>query len=101
MGERNGLFPPLGAHVWLGLRPTAYVVGSILAPLRGWSNGYATAAAATELARLTIRPMPWATAVSSALSARLMTSVTISTGSNCWRTTASARPALNGDYLVR
>ena len=57
-------------------------------------------AAATDGARLTIRPMPCATALLSAWSARLITSVTISTGSNCWRTTASASPALKGRDLL-
>src|SRR3984885_6690977 len=55
---------------------------------------HATAAAAYDAAIATIFPVPCATAVCNACSARLITSVTMSTGSNSPRTTASASPAL-------
>src|SRR6266566_5135901 len=58
-------------------------------------RSYATAALDIAGASATLFPGPSATAFSSARSTRLMTSVTMSTASNCWRTTASATPALS------
>src|SRR6266576_6070006 len=62
-------------------------------------HDYATAALADWAARFTTCPAPCAIAISNASSARLITSVTMSTGSNCCRTTASATPALEASGL--
>src|SRR5947199_7286154 len=62
-------------------------------------HDYATAALADWAVRFTTRPAPCAIAISNASSARLITSVTMSTGSNCCRTTASASPALEASGL--
>src|SRR5262249_839372 len=57
---------------------------------------YATAADARVGATHTTLPAPRVMASCNACSARLMTSVTMSTASNPVRMTASARPAVNG-----